>query len=244
MNLVQKDIMDRLRQDILLMQGQRPLVGELSGRVKLGPVLEAFPHKVFPIGAVHEYLSFTPADTAATTGFIAGILSGLMQGSGACVWISRQDHLFPPGFTVFGLEPHRILFIHLKRDKDICWATGAALQVSGIAGVVSELPDLDFTASRRLQLAVEKSGATGFILREKPRNINPTACVSRWQIAPAASHSRDGVPGVGVPCWQVDLLKIRGGKPGSWQLKWMDHGFQALTDTSIPITSTPLRKIS
>ena len=243
MNAVQKDMMDRLRQDILLMQGQRPVTGELSRRVNLGPVLEAFPHKVFPVGAVHEYLSFEPANTAATTGFIAGILSSMMLGSGACVWISRQNNLFPPGFTTFGLEPHRILFIHLKRDKDICWATEAALQVAGIAGVVSELPELDFTASRRLQLAVEKSGVTGFILREKPRNINSTACVSRWQIAPTASYSQ-GVPGVGVPCWQVDLLKIKGGKPGSWQLKWMNHGFQALTDASIPIISTPLRKIS
>lgn len=236
--------MERLRQDILFMQGQRPVAAQLIGKVNLGPVLDAFPHHVFPTGAVHEYLSVTPADTAATTGFIAGILNGLMHGSGACVWISRQDHLFPPGFTAFGLEPHRILFIHLKRDKDICWATETALQVAGIAGVVSELPDLDFTVSRRLQLAVEKSGVTGFILREKPRNINPTACVSRWQIASAASYSQAGVPGVGVPCWQVDLLKMRGGKPGSWQLKWMNHGFQALTDASIPIISTPLRKIS
>ncbi len=244
MDVLQKDIMDRLRQEILLMQGQRPVVGELSRRVNLGPVLEAFPHKVFPTGAVHEYLSVTPANTAATTGFVAGILSSMMPGAGACVWISRQNNLFPPGFATFGLEPHRILFIQLKRDRDICWATELALQEKGIAGVVSELPELDFTVSRRLQLAVEKSGVTGFILREKPRNINPTACVSRWQIAPAASYSQDGVPGVGVPSWQVDLLKMRGGKPGSWKLKWMNHGFQALTDASLPIISTPLRKIS
>jgi len=240
---VQKDMMERLRQDILRMQGQRPVTAQLNEKVKLGPVLEAFPHKEFPTGAVHEWLSVTPADAAATTGFIAGILNGLMQGSGACVWISRQDQLFPPGFAAFGLEPHRILFIRLKRDKDICWATEAALQVAGVAGVVSELSDLDFIVSRRLQLAVEKSGVTGFILRQKPRNLTATACVSRWQIKPIASYYPGSLPGVGVPCWQVDLLKIKGGKPGSWQLAWKDHAFRPLTDTSIAIT-TPLRKIS
>ena len=238
----QADIIARLQQDILHMQGQRPATGSLAGKVALGPVLDAFPQKVFPTGAVHEYISVSPAATAATSGFIAGILGSLMQNGEACVWISPYKIIFPAGLKSFGIEPDRIFFIHLNKEKDICWAMEAALQVEGLAGVVSELPELGFTVSRRLQLAVEKSGVTGFVLRHQPRGLHPTACVSRWQISSHPSYHPDGMPGVGFPCWNVDLQKIRGGRPGSWQLVWMDGRFQALPDTFI-ISQTLLRKI-
>lgn len=243
MDGVQKDIVARLQQDILCLQGQRPATNSLAGRVVLGPVLDAFPQKVFPTGAVHEYISTSPAATAATSGFIAGILGSLMQNGGSCVWISPEKIIFPAGLRSFGIEPDRVLFIHLKKEKDICWAMEAALQVEGLAGVVSELPDLNFTVSRRLQLAVEKSGVTGFVLRHQPSKLHPTACMSRWQISSFASYHPDQMPGVGFACWNVELQKIRGGKPGSWQPVWMDGYFQALPEVSLISSQTLLREI-
>ena len=47
----------------------------------------------------------------------------------------------------------------------------------------------------------------------------PTACVSRWQISSLASEATD-LPGVGFPKWNIELLKIRNGKPGAWQVEW------------------------
>lgn len=243
MDGVQKDIVARLQQDILRLQGQRPANDPLAEKVELGPVLDAFPQQIFPTGAVHEYISGSHAATAATSGFIAGILGSLMQNGGSCVWIGPEKIIFPAGLKAFGIEPDRVLFIHLKKEKDICWAMEAALQVEGLAGVVSELPDLNFTLSRRLQLAVEKSGVTGFVLRQQPRKLHPTACVGRWQISSLASYHPDGMPGIGFPCWNVELQKIRGGKPGSWQLVWMDGHFLALPDTSLISSQTLLRKI-
>lgn len=243
MNVVQTDIIARLQQDILRMQGQRPATGLLAGKVALGPVLEAFPDNVFPTGAVHEYISATFSATAATSGFIAGILGSLMQNGGSCVWISPEKIVFPPGLRCFGIAPDRVLFIHLKKEKDICWAMEAALQVEGLAGVVGELRNLDFTISRRLQLAVEKSGVTGFILRHQPGKLHPTACVSRWQITSGASYHPDGIPGVGLTSWNVELQKIRGGRPGSWQLVWMDGCFRELPSASAIPLQAVLQKI-
>lgn len=241
--MAQTDMIARLQQDILRMQGQRPATGSLAGKVALGPVLEAFPDKVFPTGAVHEYISTTPSAAAATSGFIAGILGSLMQSGGNCVWISPEKIIFPPGLKYFGIEPDRVLFVHLKKEKDICWAMEAALQVEGLAGVMSELSNLDFTISRRLQLAVEKSGVTGFILRHQPRKLHPTACVSRWQVTSGTSYHPDGIPGVGFPCWNVELQRIRGGRPGSWQLVWMDGGFRELPAASAIPLQAVLQKI-
>ncbi len=225
------------------MQGQRPTTGLHVGKVALGPILDAFPHNIFPIGAVHEYITTTPATTAATTGFIAGILSGLMENSGPCVWISPDRILFPPGFSSFGLEPERILFVNAKKEKDICWAMETCLQMDGLSAVVSELPAIDFTISRRLQLAVEKSGVTGFVLRTN-RNLHPTACVSRWQICAASSYHLQSLPGVTLPCWNVELLKVRGGNTGAWKLAWMNGSFHPVPEPATVQYQTPLRKIS
>lgn len=233
----------QLRQEIYRMQGQKPATDQSAGKAKLGPVLDAFPQKVFPTGAIHECITTTPATTAATTGFIAGILSGLMQDSGPCVWISPDRILFPPGFSSFGLEPDRILFVNVKKEKDICWAMETCLQMDGLSAVVSELSALDFTISRRLQLAVEKSGVTGFVLRTN-RNLHPTACVSRWQISAASSYYLQSLPGVTLPCWNVELLKIRGGSTGTWKLTWMNGSFQPVPEPTTVQYQTPLRKIS
>jgi len=242
-NPIQTDTIARLQQDILCLQGQRPATDPSAGKVALGPVLDAFPQKIFPTGAVHEYISDSPAATAVTTGFIAGILSNLMQNGRLGIWISPEKNIFPPGLKLFGLEPDRILFINIKKEKDICRAMEIALQAEGLAGVVCELPDLNFTVSRRLQLTVEKSGVTGFVVRPRLLQRHPTACVSRWRINPLPGYLPDEIPGVGFPCWQVELEKIRGGRPGSWQLVWIDGHFQELPDASAISSQTRLRKI-
>ena len=92
-----------------------------------------------------------------------------MQPGGACIWISAARKIFPPGLKAFGIEPDRVIFVDLKREKDVLWATEEVLKCEGLAAVASEIRELSFTVSRRLQLAVEKSRVTGFILRDNPR---------------------------------------------------------------------------
>ena len=96
-----------------------------------------------------------------------------------------------------------------------------ALKYDGLSAVVGEMQELDFTASRRLQLAVEKSRVTGFILRRNPKHINTTACVARWKITSLATEQSDDLPGVGFPKWTIELLKIRNGRPGKWEVSFI-----------------------
>jgi len=226
-----KDIIDQLQKDILLWQGFKPPTAGTTENVGLGPVEAAFPNGVFPIGAIHEFLNEAPEHTAACGGFIAGILTTLMQQGGACLWISVTRNLFPPALKVFGIEPDRIIFIDLKREKDVLWVMEEALKCEGLAAVIAEVKDINLTASRRLQLAVEKSKVTGFILRNDPRKISTTACAARWKITPLPSELETGMPGVGFPRWNVELLKVRNGNPGNWQLEWSAGRFVAITPT-------------
>jgi protein ImuA len=81
-------------------------------------------------------------------------------------------------------------------------------------------------ASRRLQLAAERSGITAFVLRRwrdggqaaRERAL-PNAAVTRWRVATLPSRPSRGEPGVGRPRWRVELLRCRGGEPASWEIE-------------------------
>ena len=119
----------------------------------------------------------------------------------------------------------------MQREKDVLWVTEEALKCSGIAAVICETRQLSFMDSRRLQLATEQSHVTGFILRKDAKVVNTTACAARWTVKPMRSKLRPGMPGVGFPRWQVDLLKVKNGQPGSWTLEWKRKQFTQASGT-------------
>ena len=77
---------------------------------------------------------------------------------------------------------------------------------------------------------------TDWMIRHQPRIINTIACVSRWRITSLPSELQDGMPGVGFPRWNVELLKVRNGKPGTWQLEYSSNRLKEINQNifSIP----------
>ncbi|SEN93309.1 protein ImuA [Mucilaginibacter gossypiicola] len=221
----QKDIISRLQKDILLWQGFTPPLGCKTKGIGLGPLESAFPNGVFPTGTIHEMLCPTYEHAAATGGLIAGLLTRLMQQGGVCLWVSMHRQLFPAALASYNVEPHRVIFIDVQHEKDLLWVMEEALKCEGLAAVIAEVREISFAQSRRLQLAVENSKVTGFLLRNDPRKLGSTTCVARWQITPLPSQPHDGLPGLGFPRWQIDLLRVRNGNPGSWKLEWIDGNF-------------------
>jgi protein ImuA len=215
-----KDLINKLQQDILLWQGFKPPGTGSAEAIGLGAIENAFPNGVFPKKAIHEFITIAPEHSAASDGFIGGLLSILMEDGTACVWISTCRKLFPVSLKLFNVDPERIIFIDVAREKDVLWIMEEALKCEGLAAVVAELNDLSLIESRRLQLAVEESGVTGFILRKDARKAASTVATARWKITPVASETEDQMPGVGFPRWNVTLTKVRNGNPGSWTLEW------------------------
>src|SRR5690606_36927748 len=80
----------------------------------------------------------------------------------------------------------------------------------------------------RMQLAVEQSGVTGFILRKVSRKSVSNIATARWKITPLPSNTAEGMPGIGFPRWNVELLKVRNGQPGSWIMEWAGDQFAAV----------------
>jgi protein ImuA len=238
---IKNDIIRQLEREILSLQGFKPPAAGIVD-VGLGPITAAFPNAVFPTGAIHEFISTGPENAAVSGGFVAGLTGSLMGSGGACVWITSARKIFPPGLKTFGIEPDRVIFVDVKKEKEGLWVMEEALKCEGLGTVICEIPEISFTASRRLQLAVEQSRMTGFLLRHNPRNLNTIACIARWRISPLASESIPGMPGVGFPRWNVELEKVRNGHPGSWQMEWSAGRFHPIVPETPALPQEERRK--
>jgi protein ImuA len=156
-----------------------------------------------------------------------------MKNSGAVLWISTARKIFPPALKNFGIDPDRFIFVDLQKEKDVLWAMEEALKCSALTAVVGEVQGIDFTSSRRLQLAVEDSKVTGFIVRMNSSKLSTTACVSRWMISSLPSESIEDLPGIGFPSWHIELLRMRNGKTGSWNIQWVNGGFEQVHEQAL-----------
>jgi protein ImuA len=86
---------------------------------------------------------------------------------------------------------------------------------------------------------VENSQVTGFLFNKKSTSIS-NACLTRWRINARPGFVEDDLPGLGFPAWKVELLKVRNGKPGSWEVAWMNGHFTTLV--SEPVLISDLRR--
>lgn len=223
-----RDLIDRLQKDILQWEGYKPPTLDTKLSFGLATIEANFPNGVFPTGAVHELVCDNTEQATACTGFVSGLLSILMQNGGVCLWIISSVNVYPIALKAFGIEPDRIIFVRLNKDKDVLWVMEEALKCTGLAAVIGELPEIDFKQSRRLQLAVEQSHVTGFVLHNKSNKLSSTACAARWYIKPVLSEPIDDLPGLGFPRWQVELIRVRNGKPGNWLVEWSDGEFKTI----------------
>lgn len=238
------EMVEQLRKEILSLQGFRVPTDSQKVQFGLGPIEAAFPNGVFPTGAIHELISEGKEHAAATTGFMAGLLGRIMQSGGVCVWISCKRTLFPASLTFFGIQPERVIFIDVKNEKDLLWMVEEALKCQALAAVVGELQEINLTESRRLQLAVEQSRVTGLLHRNNPRSTNTIAAVSRWKISALPSEPGEDLPGIGFYRWNVELLKVRNGEPGNWQVQWSSGHFEHLVKPVIVVPEIDLLQIA
>jgi protein ImuA len=122
-----------------------------------------------------------------------------------------------------GLASQRLLIARTRSDKDALAVMEEALRHGAFGAVVGEIERLDLTASRRLQLAAEKTGTMSLILRrvDAGKALNPIACASRWRIAPQPSSPvHAGAAEIlklpGRARWELELLRSRHGTRGYW----------------------------
>jgi len=197
-----------LRDDIARIEGFSP------PRVARGcptgwPALDAaLPGGGLMRGALHEILSPDLADGAAM-GFAIHLM-GRFQATmpeRVVLWASCRPDLFGPGLKAAGIDPGRFLIAKCQSSDELLFVIEECSKSKSISVVSSDIGEVDFSLSRRLQLAAAGSGATLILLRPARFAKAPSAAVTRW-------HA-EARPGGG---WSLGLFRCRGGRPGHWRM--------------------------
>ena len=197
-NRVISDLKDR----IALLQGN---AGRRSGCLAFGvaEIDAVLPGGGLAYGAVHEFAGgrVGVVDGAAAALFVAGIAA---RTRGKIVWCLTRPDLFFPALAQAGLHPDRVIFVEADREEDVLASMEEALAFGGLGAVVGEVVRLPMVSSRRLQLAAEKTGTMGLVVRRWRRQVEasdfgqPTASTTRWRVSVLPSEDLP-VPGVGRP---------------------------------------------
>lgn len=175
---------------------------------------------------LHELWPASEDDAPNAAGLALLMALKATQDAGAIIWIEQQGkqaRLYPPGLAELGIDPARILFVNAPDEKALLRAAGDVVRspATTVAVIAPAGPArlLDLTASRRLTLFAENSGATAILLRSADPQA-PSAAATRWQVAAAPSRALEA-NAPGHPAFALDLVRQRGGPPSyGWILEW------------------------
>jgi len=173
-------------------------------------------------GALHEVAGggSGTVDGAAAALFAAGIAA---RSKGKVLWCLTRPDLFFPAIAQAGLHPDRVIFCEGDKEEDVLASMEEGLSFGGLAAVVGELVRLPMVASRRLQLAAEKTGTMGLVVRRWRRQTeasdfgNPTASTTRWRVSVLPSEELP-VAGVGRARWLLELMRVKAGECAEFEI--------------------------
>jgi len=152
-----------------------------------------------------------------------GFLLAQVDQSKPVLWVQdrmailESGRIYPPGLPVGD-----IVHVETRDARDALWAMEEGVRCSALSAVIGEIwgdpKALDFTATRRLAVASERSGTPCWLVR-LGGNANLSGARMRWRIgsAPSLLNSLDW-KAPGLPAWEAELFRARGHPPGRWSI--------------------------
>jgi hypothetical protein len=181
--------------------------GALSGSriitTGLTAIDDLLPSGRFATGTVHEILGVTDALPVLFPLLIARVAAR----HGLVVWSDPLCELYPPGLAAFGLPLERLVILRPECREQELWAIAECLRCRAVAACVTVPARLSRTEARRLQLAAERGGGIGLLLRPMRAVASPYAAATRWVVRPAAGERM-------TQRCSIELIHGHGGRVG------------------------------
>ena len=153
----------------------------------------------------------------------AGFLLPQVERGKPLLWVQERMAILESGrIHPPGLGAVELIHVEARDARSALWAMEEGLRCSGLSAVIGELwgdpSSLDFTATRRLAVAAERSRVQCWLVR-LGGNANLSGARMRWRIASAPSLPNDLDPRApGAPAWDAELFRARGHPPGRWSI--------------------------
>ena len=152
-----------------------------------------------------------------------GFLLAQIDAAKPVLWVQERmaileaGRIYPPG-----LRRADILHVEARDARAALWAMEEGVRCSGLSAVIGEIwgdpAALDFTATRRLAVAAERSGVACWLVRLGGR-ANLSGARMRWRVASAPSLAHPLDPRApGPAALDAELFRARGFAPGRWTI--------------------------
>lgn len=167
---------------------------------------ELLPHQRFARGVIHELLAMPNHPTPR---FFALLLAKAATGAKSpLVWCDPLQTLFPPAIAAAGIPLENVYLLNPRTQVEQSWAVAECMRCKGVSATIAQVSRLTRLEARRLQLAAEKGGGIGLLLRPMNAGASVYAAATRWLIAPAKGERT-------VQRWTVQLIHAHGGRVGT-----------------------------
>jgi protein ImuA len=153
----------------------------------------------------------------------AGFLLAQLATGKPLLWVQdrmailESGRVHPPG-----LPSSNLVHVEARDARDALWAMEEGVRCAALSCVIGEIwgdpKVLDFTATRRLAVAAERSGVACWLVR-LGGSANLSGARMRWRIASVPSLVNELDPRApGTPAWDAELFRARGMPPGHWSI--------------------------
>ena len=149
----------------------------------------------------------------------AGFLLAQLDTDKPLLWVQERMAILESGRVhPPGLPSQDLIHVEARDARDALWAMEEGVRCSALSAVIGEIwgdpRALDFTATRRLAVASERSGTPCWLVR-LGGTANLSGARMRWRIASAPSLINDLDPRApGLPAWDAELFRARGHAAG------------------------------
>ncbi len=177
-----------------------------------------------------ELFAASPRDGGWT-----GFLLPQIEPGKPVLWVQERMAILEAGRVhPAGLGAIDLIHIEARDAREALWSMEEGLRCSSLSAVIGEIWGdpivLDFTATRRLAVAAERSAVPCWLVR-----LHGTANLSgarmRWRVAsgPSLPHAFDP-KAPGAPAWDAELFRARGLPPGRWSVAHEAGRFHRLAE--------------
>ena len=166
----------------------------------------------------------------------AGFLLPQIDTSKPVLWVQdrmailESGRIYPPGLG--GID---LIHVEARDARAALWAMEEGVRCAALSAVIGEVygdpAALDFTATRRLAVASERSNVPCWLVR-LGGTANLSGARMRWRIgsAPSLANPLD-MRAPGLPAWDAELFRARGHQPGRWTVAHETDRFHLVAGT-------------
>lgn len=157
-------------------------------------------------GTLCEWVAEAPGCGADSLALRAAAEARAPQGR--IVIIDPAGEFYPPGAAWLGIDLARLIVVRPPRRAEAAWALDQSLRQPAVAAVWAPVDRLDGVTFRRWQLAAERSGVLGLLIRPARARREPSWADVRLSVAPRPGSG-------GNRRLRLEILRCRGGRSGA-----------------------------